>query len=243
LDLRTTGEHYSWGHLNTSCHNIILGSLWLDHYGELVITNHTTGTKCVMKFTKAGWLSAGRYQVVAEVQDKEGNVKLTLHGRWNERLQAKRVNEAGESVGDEIIIWEANKEPITSKFNFSKFIDEEVINLNPELEAVLPAPLYPLGPTDSRLREDRRFLEAGDIEGAGRAKHQMEEVQRAMRKERDAKGEAWSPRYFERVPDDTFEYRWKFNGKYWDERDERVKTHQAAKAGQSSDAKKESESK
>ncbi len=37
------------------------------------------------------------------------------------------------------------------------------------------------------------------------------------------KSEAWTPRYFERVADEKFEYRWKFNGKYWEERDERAK--------------------
>jgi Oxysterol-binding protein len=62
------------------CHNIILGSLWLDHYGDLTITNHTTGDKCLMKFQKAGYFGAGRYVVSGEVFDKDGNLKYAKSG-------------------------------------------------------------------------------------------------------------------------------------------------------------------
>lgn len=97
LKIHKTGERITWGHLvyvltllllfsisrlsnkvfycSSCCHNIILGSLWLDHYGDLTIINNTTGEKCLMKFTKAGWLGAGRYVVSGDVFDKDGNIK------------------------------------------------------------------------------------------------------------------------------------------------------------------------
>jgi len=60
---------------STACHNIILGSLWLDHYGDLNIENHTTGEKVQLKFSKAGWLGAGRYNVTGDILDKDGKVR------------------------------------------------------------------------------------------------------------------------------------------------------------------------
>lgn len=224
LDLKPVKEHYSWGHLSTYCHNIIIGSLWLDHFGELVVRNDTTGAKCVMKFTKAGWLGAGRYHVNGEIFDPEGKLRMKVQGKWSDSLRATPISEDGQA-GEEVVVWESFREQPNNKYNFTKFIEEEIINIPAELEKVLPPAPYPLGPTDSRLREDRRLLEQGDMDAAGKAKHQMEEVQRAQRKEREGKSEPWTPRYFEKVPDDKFEYRWKFNGKYWEERAERAKQH------------------
>lgn len=222
LDLKPTGEHFTWGHLHTVCHNIVIGSIWLDHYGDLEITNHTTGDKCILKFTKCGWLGVGRYQITGEIVDKDGTTRVKLHGHWNEHLKAALVGEDG-SLGEEVVVWAAKKEVITSRFGFTKFVEEEVVNITPELLPALPKAPYLYGPTDSRLREDRRLLEEGDLDSASKAKYQMEEVQRAKRREREAKAEPWETRYFKKVEDPTFDYRWKFNGKYWTDREERLK--------------------
>lgn len=216
-----SGEHITWGHITTSCHNIILGALWLDHYGELTIDNQTTGDKCVLKFNKSGWLGAGRYTVVGDVFDKSGKSRIKLHGKWNTALYGARVGADGKQ-GEDYLIWEAHKEPVTNKFLFSSFVMNEVVNLTPEYEAILPA-------GDCRLRADRRALEAGDLETASKSKHDMEEAQRARKRDRDARGEAWQTNYFEKVEDPTFGHRWKFNGKYWEERAERVKKYEASK--------------
>jgi len=221
INFTKCGEHISWGHLITSCHNIILGTLWLDHYGDLTIENHTTGEKCVMKFTKSGWLGAGRYTVSGDIFDKEGKSRIKLHGKWNQALYGNRVDAKGR-VGSDYLIWEASKEPITDKHNFPKFVLEEVINMTPEYEAILP-------PNDSRLREDRRALEAGELDKASRSKHDMEEAQRARKKDRDSKGESWVTKYFKKVDDHKFGHRWVFNGLYWTEREERVKKYNNSK--------------
>lgn len=213
LLIHRTGENITWGHIVTCCHNIILGSLWLDHYGDLVLNNHTTGDRCVMKFNKAGYFGAGRFAVTGEVMDKDGNVKVTLRGAWNDSLYATRVG------GQEGLVWESANKKIEHKNGFSKFVVEEVINLTPEYEAILPK-------TDSRLRGDRRALEHGDLDLAGKTKHELEEAQRAAKRARDAKGEQWATRYFEKVPDPEFGHVWKENGKYWEERKERVEKAQ-----------------
>ncbi|GAM27237.1 hypothetical protein SAMD00019534_104120 [Acytostelium subglobosum LB1] len=211
-----TGEHFSWGHIVTSCHNIIIGYTWLDHYGEITIKNHTSGARCVLKFAKSGWLGAGRYGVTGEIFDSENQLKYRLVGKWNENLILHEVVANGQNDPNPVTLWEAAKETITSKFNFPKWVEDNIINLSPEYEKILPE-------TDSRVRADRRALEAGDMDNAGKHKHTLEEKQRADKKARAAENKEWETRYFTKVDDELHTYRWKSNNKYWEEREARVK--------------------
>jgi len=210
--LNKTGEHFTWGHLVTCCHNIIIGSLWLDHYGDLVIENHTTGSKAVLKFVKAGWLGAGRYSVTGEILDSEGDVRYRLVGKWNESLQLFQVMDNGQNASASTTLWEANKEPNTHKFLFPQWVQDNVIDLDEEYEKVLPT-------TDSRLRSDRRALEAGDLDLAAKQKHALEEKQREDKKVRTAANQEWETIHFKKEEDAQFQYRWKYTDKYWKERD------------------------
>lgn len=38
-------------------HNIIVGKLWVDQYGEMDIVNHVTGDKCRLKFFPYSYFS------------------------------------------------------------------------------------------------------------------------------------------------------------------------------------------
>jgi hypothetical protein len=33
-------EHYSWKKVTTCVNNLIVGTPWIDHYGDMIITNH-----------------------------------------------------------------------------------------------------------------------------------------------------------------------------------------------------------
>jgi hypothetical protein len=48
--LKKTGEHFSWKKVTTSVNNIIVGTLWIDHYGDLRVTNHSTNDICIVTF-------------------------------------------------------------------------------------------------------------------------------------------------------------------------------------------------
>jgi hypothetical protein len=61
--------------------------------------------------------------------------------------------------------------------------------MNDDYKSTLP-------PTDSRFRSDRLYLEKDNLDMAGSEKHRLEEKQRADKKEREAKGETWEPKYF-----------------------------------------------
>ncbi|EGG18114.1 oxysterol binding family protein [Cavenderia fasciculata] len=214
--INKNGHHITWGHLVTCCQNIIIGGIWLDHYGDLIIENHTTGDKCVLKFAKSGWLGAGRYVVTGELLDSEDEVRYRLEGKWNESLKMYEVLSNGQNAPNATILWEASKEVINHPFNLPKWVVENVTGLTPEYEKILPS-------TDSRLRTDRRALEAGDLDTASKQKHALEEKQREDKRNRVASGQEWETKYFKKVDDAKFNYRWQFNGKYWEEREERVK--------------------
>lgn len=46
-----SGNNYTWRKVTTTVHNIIVGRLWIDQYGEMEIINHNTKERCVLKYT------------------------------------------------------------------------------------------------------------------------------------------------------------------------------------------------
>jgi hypothetical protein len=85
---------------STAAYNVIVGSMWVDHYGgsfsfflsfsilialfctELEIKNHTTGDICTLKLSKAGWLGSGRWEVNGLVKTAEGRARVILAGSF-----------------------------------------------------------------------------------------------------------------------------------------------------------------
>jgi len=208
----TFKDHFTWNHLETTAHNVIIGGMWVDHYGVLEVVNHTTKDKCVLNVTKCGWLGVGRYEVQGEVFDDSGKAKLKVFGKWNDTLYAAKLNPDG-TQGEPIVLWKRGTFP-PNKWNWTPFNDD--LNRVGELENILP-------PTDSRLRGDRRALEADDLPVAGKEKHRLEEDQRTKRKAREAKGDPYEPKYFKSIPDELNGHKWTYVGNYWEEREQRVK--------------------
>jgi len=73
-------DHFTWGHLETAAYNVIIGGMWVDHFGEIEIKNETTGDVCTLKLTKAGWLGSGRWETFGEVKNSQGKKKA--HFVW-----------------------------------------------------------------------------------------------------------------------------------------------------------------
>lgn len=216
--LPRTGDHITWGHMTTVTHNIVIGGLWIDHYGEIVAKNHSTGDTTTIRFAKAGFMAAGQFGVTGEVRNASGQVCYRLVGKWNERVSAVKCNPAtGEPIPDTPprVLWERPARTYDPKWHFHPFIAEQLVALPSEYEAILPV-------TDSRVRTDRRLLEKGDNSAAGTEKHRLEEKQRAEERERKAKQEEWVPRYFRKTPDEKFGYVWVMDDRYWAERDARI---------------------
>ncbi len=182
---------------------IITGNPTVDNYGPMEIKNWTTGEKCLLEFTPRGWKASSAYQVSGQVVDARGKTCWTLGGRWNDKILARSPD-----IAEAFLIWEAHSRPSGIPFNLTPF----VVTLN-----ALPDRLRPvLAPTDTRLRPDQRAMEDGEYELAATEKNRVEEKQRARRRERDAQGEHFEPRWFSksRCPVTGEEY-WQFSGEYW----------------------------
>lgn len=200
-------EHYSWKKVKSSVNNIVVGKLWLDHYGEMSVECHTTGVKCVLEFKATGWRTVEPKRIVGQALTPSGTVTHEINGFWNSRLSSTNV-----SSGAEFDLWRRRPLPQSASvmYKFSTFA-MSLNELSPELRARL-------APTDSRLRPDQRAMEEGDFEAANKLKVQLEERQRATRKMLEAQGLCLPPpRWFAKASDaNTESVYWKFNDQYWE---------------------------
>lgn len=56
LILKGTGDHFVWEKPYTNVHNIIIGKIYVEHYGKVEILNDSTGEKAVLDFKKGDGL-------------------------------------------------------------------------------------------------------------------------------------------------------------------------------------------
>ncbi|OJD17272.1 hypothetical protein AJ78_02606 [Emergomyces pasteurianus Ep9510] len=218
-------ELYTWKKVTSSVVGIITGNPTVDNYGPMEIKNWTTGEVCILDFKPRGWKASSAYQVSGKVMDSEGFTKWSIGGRWNDKIYARHTPGYQGSVtppDDDLsrqpestqafLVWQCNTRPTGIPFNLTPF----VLTLN-----AIPDNLKPhLPPTDTRLRPDQRAMEDGEYDFAATEKHRVEEKQRAKRREREAKGEEFEPKWFTKGKCEiTGEEYWVHNGKYWKCRD------------------------
>lgn len=185
------------------------------------IKNHNTGEICTLDFKPRGWKASSAYQVSGKVMGKDGKTSWSIGGRWNDKIYARmtpgfedsalspsgsKSYEPGSSQA--FLVWEAHPRPPNIPFNLTPF----VVTFQS-----LPANLRPyLPPTDTRLRPDQRAMEDGEYDLAATEKNRVEEKQRARRREREAVGEEFVPKWFEKAKDPVSgEEFWRTNGRYW----------------------------
>ncbi|XP_032238673.1 oxysterol-binding protein 1 isoform X2 [Nematostella vectensis] len=205
LKFKTNGHHFSWKKPVTTIHNILVGSLYVDQEGDMVVTNHTTKETCTVHFMPVRKVQDNFKKLKGEVKDPEGKVRYVIEGSWDKSLEC--IPQDTGFNDDSIDLWTAVARPDDSykMYAFTRF----TIQLNdPDYGVTCP--------TDCRNRPDIRQLELGKIDSSAAEKHRLEEKQRASRRERDTKGEAWTPRWF--VPKEdpytrTFDY--VYRGGYW----------------------------
>ncbi|KKZ65877.1 hypothetical protein EMCG_08382 [[Emmonsia] crescens] len=218
-------ELYTWKKVTSSVVGIITGNPTVDNYGTMEIKNWTTGEICILDFKPRGWKASSAYQVSGKVMDSEGFTKWSIGGRWNDKIYARHTPGYQESVTpphDDLprqpestqafLVWQCHPRPTGIPFNLTPF----VLTLN-----AIPDNLKPhLPPTDTRLRPDQRAMEDGEYDFAATEKHRVEEKQRAKRREREARGEEFEPKWFTRGKCEiTGEEYWVHNGQYWRSRD------------------------
>ncbi|KIY47681.1 hypothetical protein FISHEDRAFT_44834 [Fistulina hepatica ATCC 64428] len=231
-------EHYSWKKVTTNVSGFILGSPTIDHYGDMIITNHRTGDKCVLTFKPRGWRGKDAYEIAGSVITASGRVAYEIAGRWNYHLIARQADIDGDSLHPDLVVSERTPSPAVPEFLLlwrnSEKQKGSPFNLTPFAISLNNCPadnLKPyLPPTDCRLRRDQRAFELGRYELANRLKMEQEDLQRATRRLREeGRTLPHSPRWFSAQTDgDTGERVWqpaRVHGKleYWVEREKAFK--------------------
>lgn len=212
ISLHATGERFSWIVATSFLRNIIAGEKYVEPVGELTVCNETTGQRTISTF-KAGGMFSGRSEEVSTraVDSHNKPLSLGLIGSWPTSLSLTRD---GSQSGKPI--WTAGSLVPSAAKHYGLTAFAAALNeITPIEEGHLP-------PTDSRLRPDQRALEEGDLDKAEEVKVQLEEGQRARRREMENAGENWIPRWFSKVSDEgDGEVVWRLKGGkdgYWDER-------------------------
>lgn len=183
LEFHKSGNHYTWRKVTTTVHNIIVGRLWVDNHGEMDITNHKNGDKCHLKYTAYSYFSKETPRKVAGIiTDSASKARWVVQGTWDDKLEGSPVLKSDESkgklvyeTGDKQLLWQRRYPPpeLEKLYNFTQL----AIELNEMEEGVAP--------TDSRYRPDQRLMEEGKWDDANATKVQLEEKQRAARRQRE----------------------------------------------------------
>ncbi|MCO5581874.1 hypothetical protein L7F22_035763 [Adiantum nelumboides] len=218
VTLKRTGEVLDLVPPPTKVNNLIFGRTWLDSFGEMVMSNLTTGDKVVLYFQPCGWFGAGRYEVDGYVYNKDEEPKILMTGKLNSSMSYQPCDMEGEPLsGTELKeVWKVAETPANDKFQYTYFAHK--------LNSFETAPKKLLA-SDSRLRPDRYALEVGDLSKAGIEKTRMEERQRAEKRLRESSDQEFTPKWF-RLTGDITSTPWgdmeiyEYNGKYTEHRNQ-----------------------
>ena len=186
---------------------MIVGTQYLDNWGELVMTNQSTGDSATLTFHKPGMFSGNLplHAVTGTVNDRHGNACFNLEGRWCDEIWAMPVQPyCDESMGIKVmgrqLLWRRASLPPWSPQMYGMSAFGYGLNEDVDLTSHEEAPRIP--PTDARRRPDVRALEFADLDTAATEKVRVEELQRKARKDRNEAGAGaandygWTPRWF-----------------------------------------------
>eukprot|EP00898_Chlorokybus_atmophyticus_P003818 jgi/Chlat1/4437/Chrsp29S04403 len=206
----------------TCIHNIVFGKLWVDTYGEAIVTNHTTGECAKLRFQQH---SRGKRALLSgKIYKADGQAVYSVHGNYEKAIHVVMDGTDKPPPGVPSPVWAiaAYPDDWEQQYNLTRF----AITLN-ELPSTL-APCLP--PTDSRFRPDQRGLEDGRLEVATTEKLRLEEKQRQARRERRERGTEYHPRWFKprtstptevNLKRDGSDPTWCFTNEYWTAREKR----------------------
>jgi len=93
-------------------HNVIVGTIWLEHFGEMTIQNTSNGEKAKLEFKKCGWFSKGWHEVEGTIYDGKGNGCIQIFGKWNDTVHGKATKyyNVSEPVEKETTTPQLNRE-------------------------------------------------------------------------------------------------------------------------------------
>uniref|UniRef100_A0A673IXF5 Oxysterol-binding protein n=1 Tax=Sinocyclocheilus rhinocerous TaxID=307959 RepID=A0A673IXF5_9TELE len=230
LELPKHNEAYTWTNPTCCVHNIIVGQLWIEQYGNVEVINHRTGEKCCLSFKPCGLFGKELHKVEGYILDKSKKKVCNLYGKWTEcmyivdtatfethKKNDKKASEDKKSSKQSSQTSDSEETPQPGGDSL------EVIPGSQLLWRIAPRPVNSaqmynfttfamqldeldkeieavIPKTDSRLRPDIRAMENGDIDLASEEKKRLEEKQRAARKNRSKSDDEWKTRWFHQGP-------------------------------------------
>uniref|UniRef100_A0A669CYN8 Oxysterol binding protein like 1A n=1 Tax=Oreochromis niloticus TaxID=8128 RepID=A0A669CYN8_ORENI len=215
LELPKHNEAYTWTNPTCCVHNIIVGQLWIEQYGNVEVVNHSKKKLCALygKWTECLYV----VDPSAFEAHKKNNKKGAEDKKGGNAGCAEDQEEVPSPPADTVevvpgsqLLWKIAPRPANSvqMYNFTCFA-MQLNELHKEMEGVIPQ-------TDCRLRPDIRAMENGDIDLASEEKKRLEEKQRAARKNRSKADEEWKTRWFQQGQNPhTNSQDWLFCGGYW----------------------------
>ena len=104
--LKLTDDHFVIQRPVSSCHNIILGNMYIDHSGLMSVVNLRTNERCEVDFLKKGWFKKKDFEVRGKVISSNGRTAYELSGRWTDSVVVKDCES-----GEEKNLWMRSERP------------------------------------------------------------------------------------------------------------------------------------
>uniref|UniRef100_A0A8C2DGP3 Oxysterol-binding protein n=1 Tax=Cyprinus carpio TaxID=7962 RepID=A0A8C2DGP3_CYPCA len=234
LKFHASGNHYVWSKVTSTVHNIIVGKLWIDQSGDIIIMNHRNKDKCHLKFSPYSYFSRDvPRKVTGVVMDSEGCAHYILSGTWDDKMESAKIIESSHGSGGSEGKQKTVYQTLPPKLLWKKYpLPENAENMHyfSSLALTLNEPEDGVAPTDSRLRPDQRLMEAGLWDEANTEKQILEERQRLERRKREAQAnlaleegkeaESYQPLWFDKRTDtESGESSYVYKGGYWEAKD------------------------
>jgi hypothetical protein len=177
----------------------MMGTKYLEHCGEMLIRNASSGATCTIDFKETGYWGSTPNVVAGTILSPDEDVVARLEGKWDEQVAQKL------DTNHLRILWRMAPFPrnATEYYGYTYF-GITLNEITPDIADKLPC-------TDSRFRPDVRALEEGDLELAEDEKLRLEQLQR----ERRQNGKEPKPRWFKQVEGSE---QWVYSGGYWETR-------------------------
>eukprot|EP01107_Rhizomastix_libera_P007584 TRINITY_DN22605_c0_g1_i1.p1 TRINITY_DN22605_c0_g1~~TRINITY_DN22605_c0_g1_i1.p1 ORF type:complete len:505 (+),score=165.49 TRINITY_DN22605_c0_g1_i1:22-1515(+) len=98
LFFHESGDFFSFTPPLSKLHNLIIGSTWIEFYGECKIENLTTGDVCTLNVDPAGWFGSYSYGFNGVCKTKSGLECIKLGGKWSEGGEANWISQVAKEA-------------------------------------------------------------------------------------------------------------------------------------------------
>ncbi|KAI8342100.1 Oxysterol-binding protein-domain-containing protein [Chlamydoabsidia padenii] len=212
------GDNFTYTKPSSHMRNMIFGTRYLEHLGQIKVTNHTTGEYAVVAFKEARRNGNDSYYFGGGGGQWERNeVEITFYTNCSSAHGRKVIGKWSESVSQDLgdqqykLLWKAQPPTVDRPMDYYGFTQFCM-----ELNEITALEKDHLPPTDTRLRPDQRLFEEGVVDQAELEKERVEVMQRERRSQNEESGITPTPMWFRRNPNDSSQ--WEYKGGYWETR-------------------------